>query len=67
MTYQEARDYFGLKSNDKIDIKLTDKFLEERTKQFKYSSRSLREDIEKDIAALKVLLEYEKNKKDKLC
>ena len=62
MTYQEAREYLGLRPDDRVDVESTEKFLAERKKYSKFVSRSLREDIEKDIKAIEVVLKHEKEK-----
>lgn len=57
MTTQEAREHFGLKLEDKVDVASTKDLLEKDERLLRgWLSKEMREQIEQDVMALRVLL-----------
>lgn len=58
MTTQEAREHFGLKPEDKVDVASAKDLLEKDERLLSgWLSKDMREQIEQDVRALRVLLE----------
>lgn len=58
VTTQEARKHFGLRPEDKVDVASTKDLLEKDERLLMgWLSKDMREQIEQDVIALRVLLE----------
>lgn len=57
MTTQEAREHFGLRTEDKVDVASTKSLVEKDERLLRgWLSKEMREQIEQDVMALRVLL-----------
>ena len=58
MTTQKAREHFGLRPEDKVDVASTRDLLEKDERLLQgWLSKDMREQIEQDVMTLRVLLE----------